>query len=446
MIRRLIPVLLAVLAPAAASAAPSLTLYTRDLGFVREDRVLEAGARGDTVTLAEVPERLDFASVRLVPEGGARVSRLAFRYDVATGDALIQNAKGRRVRVTSRGDRATEGVLVGTDGGYVVVRADDGTVTAVAVAALETVRLVDPPPALAVRPSLEAVVAGLRGRTGAELSYLTGGLSWTAEHTVVRRGESAATWSTRVTVDNQTGVTWENANVKLVAGEPRRVAPPVIPYAVRNQAKEMLAAAADGAEMSQEAFADYHLYTLARPATLRDREMQSLGMYDPREVKTAARYFYRSNDPRGVTAQVEIRNTDAAGLGMPLPAGRVRFYQADASGAVQFTGETTIGHTAERETLMLDVGTAFDLVAERRIVQNRRLSDREREISVEVSLRNRKSSGVTIVVQENLGGGEIEVLKSSLPPRRRDANTLEFDVPVAAGRAVTLGYTYRVRY
>jgi hypothetical protein len=429
-----------------AFAAPSVTVYSHDLGFVRDTRTIETGARGDTVLVAGVPERVDFSSVRVaLADATLRVTRLAYRYDVANGDALIQNAKGRRVRVTSRGDRATEGVLVGTDGSFLVVRADDGTLTAVAREALETVRLTDPPPALALRPSIEAVIPGIRrGRSEAELSYLTGGLSWSAEHTVVRRGESSATWATNVTIDNQTGVAFENANVKLVAGSPNRATPPPIPYMARNQAKEMLAAA-DAGGMAEQAFADYHLYTLNRPATLRDRETQSLVMHDPRDVKATSRYFYRGGDPRGVTTQLEVKNDAASGLGLPLPAGRVRFYEADASGALQFTGETTIGHTAEGEKLSMDVGHAFDLVAERKEMSNKRISDREREVSVAIELRNRKKTAVTITVQENLGG-DIEILKSSLPSRRKDANTVEFDVPVAAGKEVTLTYTYRARY
>lgn len=449
--RRLVPAVLAGLsltaAAGSAAAAPYVTIYSRDLGFVREARTLETGVRGDTVLIGGVPERMDFSSIRLAPaDASARVSRLAYRYDVTSGDALIQNSKGRRVRVTSRGDRATEGTLVGTDGGFIVVRGDDGTLTAVAREALETVRMTEPPPSLALKPSVEAVISGARrGRMEAELSYLTGGLSWSAEHIVVRRGENSATWSTNVVVDNQTGITYENANVKLVAGEPRRAGgPPIMPM-VRTMAKDVLMAEGAGADMSQEAFADYHLYTLSRPATLRDREAQSLVMHEPHDAKTTPRYFYRGGDSRGVTTQLEVKNDAASGLGLPLPGGRVRFYEADASGAIQFTGEATIGHTPEDEKMTLDIGSAFDLVAERREMENKRISDREREISMEIDLRNRKKTPVTIVVQENLGGN-VEVLKSTVPSRRKDANTLEFDVPVPAGKEVTLSYTYRIRY
>jgi hypothetical protein len=205
-----------------------------------------------------------------------------------------------------------------------------------------------------------------------------------------------------------------------------------------------IAAAEEKADLGEESFADYHLYSLDRPATLRDRESQALSMISPRTVKLTPRYLYRGG-ARGVTAQLIVENTTAAGLGVPLPGGRVRVYESDPSGALQFTGESRITHTAEGEKLTLDVGTAFDLAAERREVYNRRISDREREYAVEIKLRNRKKSDVTILVEEP-AAGDHEVLKSSHPATRKDANTLQFTLPVPTGKETVLSYALRVRY
>jgi hypothetical protein len=245
-----------------------------------------------------------------------------------------------------------------------------------------------------------------------------------------------------VTVENVTGRDFADATLKLVAGEPMRGggAPRPMPY------ERVMTMAADAApEMKQEAFSEYHLYTLDQPATLRDRETQSLTLLEPRDVKITPRYVYRGGDARGVLAQWTAVNSKSGGLGVPLPAGRVRTYEADASGALQFTGETTIGHTAEDEKLSLDVGVAFDLAAERRQVDMKRISDREREYSIEVKLRNRKKTAVTIVVEEPVGG-DFEVLRKSHEFTRKDANTLEFAIPVPPGKEVVLTYAVRVRY
>ena len=430
-----------------ALAGPAVTVYTQDLGYVRESRTFDLAGARDTVRLEGVSERLDFSSVRLAPaDASARVLRLAYRYDVASGDGLIEKARGQRVSVTSRDSRVTEGTLIAADGSWLAMRSDDGSVTAVSRGAVETLRLAAPPASLATRPTIEAVFEGGKcGRNEAELSYLTGGLSWSAEHTLVRRGEGAGSWATNVTVDNSTGRDYLDATVKLVAGTPRRAGGMPPPIAAQMAMKTLAVSADGGAEMTEQAFADYHLYTLARPATLRDRETQAIVMHEARAVKFAPRYFYRGGDSRGVTTQIVIRNDGASGLGVALPAGRVRFYEPDASGALQFTGETTIGHTAEGEKLTLDVGQAFDLVAERRDLSNKRISDHEREYSVEIKLRNRKKTSVEIVVEENIGG-DIEVVAKTHDFTRKDANTLQWTILVAAGKEVVMSYTARVRY
>ena len=428
-------------------AAAAVTVYSRDLGFVRETRVIELMGRRDTVRLSELPERLDFPSARLVPRDEARVVRLAFRWDLAGGDAFLENARGKRVSVTSRGDRLTEGALVAADGSWLVVRADDGSLTTLARGAVEAVRLGAPAASLYSRPTLEAVFEGGRsGRTEAELSYLTGGLSWSAEHTLVRRGEREAVWSASVVVENGTGRDFVDATLKLVAGDPQRerLQPRPVPLrALAMGAQEM--AAEKGPDLSEEAFSEYHLYTLDRPATLRGREQQSFSMVEPRAVKVTPRYLYRGGDPRGVLSQLEVVNTKETGLGVPLPGGRVRCYEGDPAGAPQFIGETSIRHTPEGEKLTLDVGRAFDLAAERRELFNRRIGDREREYAIEVKLRNRKKTEVTILVQESVGGA-IEITQKTRDFVRKDANTIEFTVPVPAGQEAVLSYTARVRY
>ncbi len=434
--------LLGLLAPPTA-AGPAVTVYSRDLGFVREARTLELRGARDTLRLPDVGEQMDFSSVRLVPAGGARVTRLAYRFDAASGDGLIERARGSRVRVASRPDRVSEGTLIAADGSWLVVRADDGGVSTVARGVVEEVRLAKLPEDMLLRPTLEAVLEGGRkGRLEVELSYLTGGLSWNAEHTLVRTGEAGGVWSAAVTVENTTGREFRDAALKLVAGEPRREV--ALPPPITARVQTFLGAAQEKADLSEESFADYHLYSLERPATLRGRESQMLTMLEPRAVKVAPRYLYRGG-ARGVAAQLVVENTAASGLGVPLPGGRVRVYEGDAAGSLQFTGELRIPHTAEGEKVTLEVGTAFDLVAERREIYHRRITEREREYQVEVKLRNRKRSDVTILVEEPVAGDH-EVVQSSHPAVRKDANTLQFTLPVAAGKETVLSYTLRVRY
>ena len=441
---------LALAAPGPAWAAPpsrpSLTVYSSDLGLVREAPVLDLAGARDTVRLTEIPARLDFSSVRLLPADG-RVTRLAYRYDVENGDRMIESARGSRVRVQSRGERVTEGTLLSADGEWIVVRGDDGGISTLSRAAVEELRLARPPATLSMRPTLEAVIeGGRRGRAPAELTYLTGGLSWSAEHVLVREGENGGRWSATVTLQNTCGRDFVDADLKLVAGSPNRVASPQpIPRSNFNQAVATKARALEAPDLSEQTFSEYHLYTLGRTATLRDRETQSLTMIEPKPVRLTPLYLYRGGDARGVMAQLELVNSAAAGPGVPLPAGRVRIYEADPSGDRQLIGETTIRHAPVDEKLTLDVGVAFDLAAERRQTDEHRISDRERQYTVEIKLRNRKKSAVVIRVEEPVNG-EVEVTARTHDFVMKDSNTLRFEVPVAAGAESVLRYTARVRY
>ena len=430
--------------PVAALAGPSLTLYTSDLGLVKETRSLEFRGGRDTLRLEGVSNRLDASALRLVPSSG-RLARLAYRWDVATGEGLLEHAIGARVRVISKNDRVSEGTLLSADGSWLVVRADDGALSTLSREAMQEVRLARPDAGLSLRPAIEAVVEGGRkGPGSAELQYLTGGLSWAAEHTLVRTGETSAQWSAVVRVENTTGRTYADARVKLIAGDIARTGAPM-PRPELQMMMKVSAGDAAGGAASEQAFSEFHLYTLPGTATLRDRESQALVLLEPRNVTVKPLYVYRGGNASGVQAQLEMINSAKDGLAAPLPGGRVRCYALDSDKDLQLTGETTVKHTAVDEKVTLDMGYAFDLAAERHAKSEKRVSDREREYSIEIKLRNRKTVDVTISVEEP-AGGDVEVTQSSLPASRADANLIKFTVPVAAGKEVVLTYTARQRW
>lgn len=434
----------AMLTASAAHAGPAITIYTSDLGFVKESRTLALTGPRDTVQLEDISNRLDFASVRLALPS-ARVARLAYRWDTASGDALIERAVGQSVRVVVRGERITEGTLIAADGAWLVVRGADGAITTLARAQVDEVRLAKPSGSLSLKPALEAVLEGVRtGSAEAQLSYLTGGLSWSAEHTFVRTGETTGQWSASVQIQNTTGRDYRDARVKLVAGDPARQAgiqQPEVAMMLRTTAMDGGAPA----QMSEQAFSEYHLYTLEAPATLRDRETQSLVMYEPRPVTVKPQYLYRNGDGRGVLAQLELVNSRTSGPGVPLPAGRVRAFAPDATKDLQFTGESALKHTPLDAKFTLEMGYAFDVTGERRSTTEKRISDREREYGIEIVLRNAKAVDVVVLVEESIGG-EVEIVSQTTTGTRKDANTLQWAVTIPAGKSTKLAYTARQRW
>jgi hypothetical protein len=243
--------------------------------------------------------------------------------------------------------------------------------------------------------------------------------------------------------------------LQLIAGDVQRVKPaePELAFdAVEEQAL------ANQSAMAEEPLFEYHLYTLERPTDVLDRESKQVQLLEARNVAVARKLVLRRESkirpafaPGGEPPALEhaavvavIDNREQAGLGMPLPRGVVRVYRADAGGAQQFVGEDSIDHTPRDEQAEITLGQAFDVVAERQLMQVRQIERCVTQHDWQISLRNRKPSAVTVEVQEP-ASGDWQVAQSTLPAEKRDANTILFHAPVPAGGTTELRYQLRTR-
>ncbi len=204
---------------------------------------------------------------------------------------------------------------------------------------------------------------------------------------------------------------------------------------------EMAAEASQGFE--EKAFFDYHLYTLPRPATIANHETKQISLFDPASTAVTKKYLFRpESKPGAVDVIIKFTNSTKAGLGMPLPSGRVRMFKSDTDGSAVLLGESQIEHTPKDEEISLTVGTAFDIVAEDKIADARRISSQVEERDIEIELRNRKDTDVSVSIEKKLWGFW-EVLSSSVKYEKKDANTIEMNVPVKAGEKQTVKLTVR---
>jgi hypothetical protein len=319
------------------------------------------------------------------------------------------------------------------------------------------IRFPELPDSLFSRPTLIWTLDnGGAGRHRVEASYLAGKLSWNADYVLtVARDDKLADVDGWVTLTNQSGTSFRNAKLQLVAGDLNRVRQVL----GRMVADEMRAEAArPAAPMAQEAFSDYHLYTLGRKTTINNSETKQVSMLAGTGVPVAKRYvvegqaFYYHNSrhpgsPLKDAVQVfyQFRNEERGGLGMPMPAGTVRVYQADSQGGLQFVGEDRIGHTPKDETLNLKIGTAFDVMCERNQIDWQKIAGATYEVEYEITVRNHKATPVRVEVNEPIGG-TWRMLRSSHEWTKSAAWAAKFDVPVAADSAATLKYRVRVTY
>lgn len=319
-----------------------------------------------------------------------------------------------------------------------------------------------------MKPTLDWLLhSDSAGKVNAELSYVTGGMTWFADYNAVAPENGNTLDITGwVTMDNQSGKTFDNAEIKLMAGEVNKIQPQngAYPMAMKAVVGGNLEAA--GPQVTEKAFDEYHLYTLPRPVTLHDRETKQVEFIRASNVKADRVYVYdgaqfpqqyqywgyeqiRQNREYGtqmntdVWVMQEIKNSKANNLGIPLPKGRVRFYRRDSDGALEFIGENEIKHTPKDELLRIFTGNAFDIVGERRQTNFQYdYNGHKVDESFEIKLRNHKKEAVDVRVVEHLYRGlNWEITQKSDDFLKTDSRTAEFRVHVPADGEKTVTYT-----
>jgi hypothetical protein len=294
------------------------------------------------------------------------------------------------------------------------------------------------------------------GEQTVEASYLTNQMNWNADYVLtVHSDQKAADLNGWVTVVNQSGASFRNAQLQLVAGELNRVEPRGRAMQFAMAAKAVPAAVP---QFEQEAISEYHLYTLQRPTNIRENETKQISLLAAAgttlekvfEVDGQSYYYQNAQSPgqpskEPVKVFIKFKNSEDNSLGIPLPAGTVRVYQGDSKGRVQFIGEDRIDHTPKDETVSLHIGNAFDVVAERKQTDFQRLGSRSVEVEFEIALRNHKPDPITVVVNEPISG-DWTILNSTFKYEKTAAFAARFTVPVAANGEALLKYRFRTHW
>jgi hypothetical protein len=310
------------------------------------------------------------------------------------------------------------------------------------------------PPDLMAKPTLVWLLESTQPKQKVEVSYLAQSMSWKADYVfVVGPSDDRGDLTGWVTLQNQTGATYRDAELKLVAGDVNRVVQAAPAGALYRAAPMMEKSTA----FQEQALFEYHLYTLDRPTTVRDNEQKQATLLEAANVGVSKKliffgqqYWFRGQygevaKNQKVGVYLDFQNTEANHLGIPLPKGTVRVYKADKSGAKQFVGEDAIDHTPRDEKVRVKMGEAFDVVADRKQMEWKALGSCSSESAWEVEVRNHKDEAVHVEVREP-AGGDWTIVESSLPATKEDSQTFTFDVPVPKRGATKVKYRVRVRW
>jgi len=440
----------------------AVTVYNSDLALVRDVRNVQIARGVSDLHFMDIAATVNPATVHfrsLTEPARVGVLEQNYEYDLLEPEKLLRKYVGREVTLVrtrfdgnvSR-DEDVKARLISYNNAP-VWEINGEIVTGMPA---NHIRFPELPGNLFSRPTLIWTLENNGGtRHRVEASYLARSLSWIADYVLtVGRDDKTGDIDGWVTVTNGSGTSFRNAQLQLVAGDLNRVK-----QELRSLADNALQeAVAVRAPMAQESFSEYHLYTLGRKTTINNAETKQVSMLGATGFPVIKRYvvngnlrYYRGAQRPGapikddVEVFYQLKNEDKVGLGMPMPAGIVRVYQSDAKGGLQFVGEDRIDHTPKDETLNLKIGNAFDVVCERKQKDFAKIADNVYEFEYEITLRNHKSTPVTVEVNEPIGGSW-RMLQSSYPWEKTAAFAAQFKVPVAQDGAATLTYRVRVTY
>jgi len=468
----LLPIAIA-LSGAIATAQPALTIYNQNFAVVRDTVPLDLQSGVNDVRYTDATAQVEPDSVILRdPTGNHSLQILEqnYRNDPVTQELLLSLFEGKtidfetlrlkdntQVREIVPGRIIRSGYVPGGEPEQPIVEVDGKLQFSLPGQPL----FPDLGDDTVLKPTLNWLLQSDKpGKFDAEVGYITGGFDWSASYNLVspEKGDivDLVGW---ITMNNRSGKTFHDASIKLMAGNVNRIQPQTFTAGAGGVYR--LAMAENAPAVTEKAFDEFHLYSIARPTTLRDRETKQVEFVHAEKVVAPTIYVYEGapgyrfygglNYDQGygtegnkkVQVMREFVNAETNHLGIALPAGKLRFYRRDTDGQLQFVGEDQIDHTPRNETIRVTTGNAFDLVGERKQTNFRvDTGDKWMDESFEIKLRNRKTEPVEIRVVEHLyRWNNWDITQKSDDFTKKDSQTIEFRVPVKPDEEKIVSYT-----
>mgnify|MGYP003736904511 CR=1 FL=1 len=422
----------------------NVTIYNDDLGVIRDLRTLDLKKGASEVKVTDVADQIDMTSVHIKLDGN--VIEQNFQYDLVSFLKVLQKYIDKEIELISD-QTIISGTLLSATTNQIVIRKKDGGLLMLPKIDTYQISVGSLPEGLITKPTLVwQLVSNKEGKQDVEISYQTAGMSWSAEYVaVLDEKDTKIDLNSWVSLTNNSGTSYPNANLKLVAGAVNRVKNEMVMLTKARSAYGMDAAQSIQPQFQEREFFDYHIYDLQRQTTLANNETKQISLFEASDIKINKKYRYNSSGSASngkADVIIEFENKKENNLGMPLPAGKVRVYKKDEK-SLEFVGEDMINHTPKDEMLKLKIGQAFDIVIEEVETDSKQISKSTWDRTYKVTLKNRKSEDIEIEVQRSIWG-DTEVLESSIKYKKKDANNILFNVPVK--KEQELEFTYKLRF
>jgi hypothetical protein len=443
-------VLLAAAVSHGAEPGIAITVYNTDLALVKEVRSIDIPQGVGEVKFDNVASRIDPTSVhfKVVDGPDAAVWEQNYRFDLASTSKILERYLEKDIDVVTEDADLFSGRLISVDGGGIVLDQGRGAGPVVTLnrEKVSYVRFPMLPEGLISKPTLVWKIGAERGGDRlVEVTYMTSSINWHAEYVgVINEDDTSVDLAAWVSIDNRSGASYKDARLDLVAGDVHRVREPV-QFGRGMKADMEIEMMAEAPSFQEEALFEYYLYKLDTPATVADREIKQLAFFPSTAVGVEKVLEFDSYRGTDVRVLLEFVNSEEAGLGRALPAGKVRMYKEDSIGDLQFVGEDRIDHTPKDEDVELYLGNAFDVAAERKVLATRKITSRVHEEDYEISVRNHKDEDVVVLVVEHPHAYWTVTAKTH-EYEKVEASRIEFKLPVEADGETVLAYTVRYEY
>jgi len=422
-----------------------LTVYNQNLALVKEIRSATLSPENSTISISNIPGRIIPNSVLLesLNDKNFEVQEQVFEYDLLNSRKILQKYQGKEIQIVEENGSILKGTLLNFVNNELILQDEQG-IRIIPRSEKQQIILEKLPEGFVLHPTLRWRIARFQEKKQKlSLRYLTTGLNWRATYVgLLNANENRMTLSAQVFIQNESGVAYRNAKLRLVAGEIHRVRErPVTTYSY--QAKVM-SDEISAPQFQQKPLSEYYSFTLNRPFSIDNNESKQITLFSPIDVSVTKNFVYRTSvDPTRVLIYINFPNTKENHLGTPLPAGVIRIYKATED-ASEFLGEDRIKHTPENEKVELFVGKAFDITAERVVLERKRISSKTEIQKIQIQFKNQKNKDIQILVKEQFSRPSWEIEESSHPYKKKSVSECNFFVPVKKNQTTTL--TYRVRY
>lgn len=432
----------------------AVTVYNANLGVIKDVREMDIKSGNQKIFLTDVAQFIDPTSVHIKLNG--EVIEQNYQYDLVSLDKILQKYIDKEIQLIGENNEFIEGRLLSSFAGQIVIAKKDGGLVMIPNTAKYRFSVGSLPEGLITKPTLVWIVnSKSSGKQKIEISYQTSGMNWHAEYVaVLNQNDTELDLNSWVSVENNSGATYNNAVLKLVAGDVNLITPQrpqVYGYTEEMRMEKGVAMQ----QFQEKEFFEYHIYNLKRATTLAQNETKQISLFEASNVKAIKKYLYRSGsyyphyyNSSSITGKVavivEFENKDEYNLGVPMPKGKVRVYKSDGE-TIEFIGEDMIDHTPNKEKVKLRIGDAFDIVAEEVQTESKKITDRVYEQTYEIKLKNRKKEDIVVEVERRLGL-YWEILSSSINYEKKDAQSIIFKVPVKADSESLLKFKVRYTY